>query len=58
MLVLEQNVDMNVCVGSVHSVAHQEGAILTIQDLDPNPGEVLHWRHNLHFKGLLTRRCC
>lgn len=56
MLVLEQNVDVNVRVGGVHSVADQEGAILTIQDLDPDPGELLHWRHDLHFKRLLTRR--
>lgn len=55
MLVLEQNVDVNVRVGGVHSVADQEGAILTIQDLDPDPGELLHRRHDLHFKRLLTR---
>ncbi len=55
VLVLEQNVDVNIRVGGIHSVANQEGAILTVQDLDPNPGELLHWRHNLHFKGLLTR---
>lgn len=38
MLVLEQDVDVNICVGGVHSVANQKGTILTIQDLDPNPG--------------------
>lgn len=55
MLVLKQNVDVNVRVGGIHSVANQEGAILAVQDLDPNPGELLHWRHDLHFKGLLAR---
>lgn len=58
MFVLEQNVDVNVPVGGVHSVANQEGAVLTIQDLDPNPGEIFYCRHNLHLKSLLTRRCC
>lgn len=37
MLVLEQDVDLNVCVGGIHSVANQKRAILTIQDLGPNP---------------------
>lgn len=57
MLVLEQDVDVDVCVGGVHSVANQIGAILTIQDLDPNPGHLLSSRYNLHLKSLLTRRC-
>ena len=58
MLVLEQDVDVNVCVGGVHSVADQKGAILTVQDLYPNPGQRLHRRYNLHLKGFLTRRTC
>ncbi len=58
VLVLEQDVDVKIRVGGVHSVANQEGAIVTIQNLDPNPGELLHRRHNLHFEGLLTRRSC
>lgn len=55
MLALEQDVDVNVCVGGVHSVANQEGAVLAIQDLDPNPGHLLGGRHNLHLKRLLAR---
>lgn len=55
MLVLEQDVDVNVCVGGVHSVANQEGAVLAVQDLDPNPGHLLSGRHNLHLKRLLAR---
>ena len=55
MFVLEQDVDVKVRVGGIHSVADQEGAIMTIQDLDPDPGELLRWRLDLHFKGLLTR---
>lgn len=58
MLVLEQNVDVEVRVGGVHSVANQEGAVVTIQDLDPNSGELLHWGHHLDLKGLLTGRRC
>lgn len=54
MLVLEQHVDVNVGVGGVHSVANQIGAVLTIQDLDPNPGHLLSSRYNLHLKSLLT----
>lgn len=57
VLVLQQNVDVKLRVGGVHSVADQEWAIPTIQDLDPNPGELLHRRHNLYFKGFLTRWC-
>lgn len=38
MLIFEQDVDVNVCVGGIHPVADQKGAILTIQDLEPNPG--------------------
>lgn len=55
MLVFEQNVDVELCIGGVHSVANQERPILSIQDLNPDPGELLHWRHDLHFKGLLSR---
>lgn len=38
MLVFEQDVDVKVWVGGIHPVADQKGAILTIQDLQPNPG--------------------
>lgn len=38
MLVVEQDVDVNLWVGGIHPVADQKGAILTIQDLQPNPG--------------------
>lgn len=55
MLVLEQDVDVNICVGGVHSVANQEGAVLAVQDLDPNPGQLLSGTHNLHVKRLLAR---
>lgn len=58
MLALEQNVDVKVRVGGIHSVANQEGPILAIQDLDPNPSKLLHRRVNLHFEGLLTGRFC
>lgn len=55
-LALEQNVDVEVGVGGVHSVANQERPVLTIQDLNPDPGELLRGRHHLHFEERLTRR--
>lgn len=38
MLIFEQDVDVNVWIGGIHPVADQKRAILTIQDLEPNPG--------------------
>lgn len=38
MHIFEQDVDVNVWVGGIHPVADQKGAILTIQDLEPDPG--------------------
>ena len=58
MLVLQQHVDVKVRVGGVHSVSNQERPVVTIQDLDPNPGELLHRGHDLHVKGVLTGGGC
>lgn len=55
MLVFEPDVDVNLWVGGIHPVANQKGAILTIQDLQPNPGEMLPRGGHFHLKGFLTR---
>lgn len=57
MLVFEQDVDVNVWVCGIHPVSDQKGAVLTIQDLQPNPGEMFPRGFDFHLKGFLTRRC-
>lgn len=57
VLISEQDVDVNVLVAGIHPVADQKGAILTIQDLEPDPG-CPPGGYNFNLKGFLTRGCC
>lgn len=41
-------------VRGIHSVSNQEGAIVTVQNLGPNPGKLLPGRNDLHFEGVFT----